>query len=226
LDHFGVSLWRIVALGLAVASGATLGYRLAVGTALGPATGAAEVLVGCLTFYIVVSLPRRVLDSQRMAQSRSAMALSVGAAVLGGVTGSRSRTLIMLRSRDRPLGAALGEVARQVLLGKSPGTAVAEVSETLPSYSAASALRRAASLRSLDGQMGDEETRGLQSSLELNRETKLPMFMTVCFFAPMMALLYAVFFHVSSLGALSELTAVVFVAVDLAYYFATVDGGK
>ena len=51
------------------------------------------------------------------------------------------------------------------------------------------------------------------------------MFMTVCFFTPIMLLLYAVFSHVYSTDGLAELAAFGFVVIDLAFYLAASDRG-
>jgi len=72
---------------------------------------------------------------------------------------------------------------------------------------------------------GDEESRGLASSSDLSRETKLPVFMTACFFTPIMLLLYAVFSHSYSGGSLAELIALEFIILDLTFYLSSGDRG-
>jgi EamA domain-containing membrane protein RarD len=47
--------------------------------------------------------------------------------------------------------------------------------------------------------------------------------MTVCFFAPIMLLLYAVFFHLYDTMSLGELAAFEFVIIDLAFYMSASD---
>jgi hypothetical protein len=56
-------------------------------------------------------------------------------------------------------------------------------------------------------------------------ETKLPIFMTVCFFAPIMITLYAVFSHTYQPDRLAELGAFEFTIIDLAYYLSAADRG-
>ena len=194
-DHFNVSPMKIVALGLFVSSGSGAILAWSLGGALGEATAPATLVLVSLVFYILASTPRRLLDRQRLSQARESLVLSAAAKACLSVTSSRSKTLIMLRPRDLALGEATTEGARRVLLGTPVDEATRDSSERLASYSAAEALRGIATLKGADFASGDEETRGLVASSELYRETKLPMFMTVCFFSQILVVLYAVFSH-------------------------------
>ena len=183
------------------------------------------LVVTLLVFYMVVSAPRRILDSQRVAQARESLLLSASAQACLMVTGSRSRTFMLLRPKEPALVAAVREVARKVLLGEGVVRAVTE-SKGVASYSAATALRTAASMRGQDYDAEDEESRGLAASSELGMETKLPLFMTVCFFAPIMIILYAVFSHTYDPTRLFGLGTFEFAIIDLAYYFSSSDRGQ
>ena len=223
LEHFNIRAWRISCVGVALASAAWLMAGLAVGGVLGGAKPAMQVVVAALVFYIVVSTPRRLLDRQRVSQARESVLLAGAAKACLGVTGSRSRTLVMLRPRDSVLSETVEEAARVVLLGGRVEQALSTTSEGLASYSAAAALRSLATLKPGNYDAGDEETRGLADSAELSKETKLPMFMTVCFFAPIMMLLYSVFSHSYDPGSLAELSALEFIVIDLAFYLSASD---
>ena len=98
-----------------------------------------------------------------------------------------------------------------------------ESSHHLASYSAASVLQSVAAANARGFAGGDEESRGLAVSTELSMETKLPIFMTVCFFAPIMMVLYAVFTHTYQPEQLIELGTLEFAVVDLAYYLSAAD---
>jgi hypothetical protein len=224
-EHFGTSVWRISAFAGMLSSTAALLVWLAVGDVLGQAKTAMLLVVALLVFYIVLSTPRRLLDGQKVAQARESVLLSAGAKACLTVTGSRPRTLILLRSRDATVAETLAEAGRRVLLGTAVESAVATSSQSLASYSAALALRSVATLNPEALDTSDEETRGLASSSELSRETKLPMFMTVCFFTPIMLLLYAVFSHSYTPASLAELTAFEFVVIDLAFFLSASDRG-
>jgi hypothetical protein len=142
------------------------------------------------------------------------------------VTGSRSRTIIALRSREPYLSKTILDLGRRVLLGSPVESAVASASGRLSSYSAAAALRTIAVLSPRTFDAGDEENRGLANSAELSRETKLPIFMTACFFTPIMLLLYSVFSRAYSPESLVELVAFEFIVLDLAFYLSASETGQ
>lgn len=224
-DYFNISPLKICVAGAAVSCIVSLGVRSALGNVLGQGTTAILVVVAVLVFYIVLSTPRRTLDGQRVSQARQSVLLDAAAKACLSVTGSRSRTLLLLRSRDPSLASTLLDAGRLVLLGLKVEKAVAASSNMLASYSAAVALRSFSTLRSSTFDAGDEETRGLASSADLSKETKLPIFMTVCFFAPIMLLLYSVFSHSYDPGSLAELAAFEFVVIDLSFYLTASDRG-
>ena len=224
LEHFGLSTWRLACVGLAAASGAWIVAEFSFGELLGEAEPAGLLVISGLVFYLVVSTPKRVLERERVAEAREAVYLSAYARACLEVTGSRPRTVMMLRPRERNTARAAGGAARMVLLGTKVGDSLLSASRELASYSAAAALRGLAVLGPDGFESGDEESRGLASSSELNRETRVPMFMTVCFFAPIMTLLFAVFYRSYDAASLSELAALEFVLVDLAYHLSS--GGR
>ncbi len=226
LEHFGLSAWRLAGVGLASASAAWLLADLALGDVLGGAEPAVLLVASAAVFYLVVSTPRRLMDRQRVAESREAVLLSTSARACLEVTGSRPRTLIMLKPREAALAASVTSAARMVLLGAKAEDALGLASEGLASSSGSEALKSLASLRPEGFDSGDEEAQGLAASGELGRETRIPVFMTVSFFAPIMLLLYAVFSHSYGASSLAELTACEFIVVDLAYYLSSARGGE
>lgn len=208
-----------------MAGGAGAATGIVVGGSLGQARTTVAALVAALVFYIALSTPRRLIDSQRVAQARESPLLSASAAACLTVTGSRPRTLILLRAREPALSSALKEAGRRVLTGTGVGSAVEGSVRPVVSYSAAAALRALASFAPRGIDQGDEETRGLASSSELSRETKIPMLMTVCFFAPILLVLYAVFSRSFAATDLAELAFFEFIVVDLAFYLSAADRG-
>jgi hypothetical protein len=225
IDHFGISIPKLAAVGGAVSCAATLTAWVAVGGVLGQARGVILPVVGALVFYAVVSTPRRLRDRERASQARESVLLSAEAKACLEATGSRSRTLMLLRAREPALALGIGDAGREVLLGARVEDATSETAGKLASYSAAAALGGVAKLRPGLFDSGDEETRGLTISRELNMETKLPIFMTACFFTPIMLLLYAVFSHSYGPGNLAELVALEFIVLDLAFYMSASDAG-
>jgi hypothetical protein len=212
-----------------LAAGASLASTIASGLALegvlGQGTPLILIVTGVLVFYIVLSAPRRIIDGRRISQSREAVLLSGAALACLSVTRSKSRTAVMLRSRDPSIRNALSDVGRRVLLGSRVEKAIAASVGGLSSYSAVAALEGVATLTLRSFDAGDEEARGLALSSELSRETKLPVFMTACFFTPIMLLLYAVFSRSYAPQSLAELVALEFIALDLAFYMCSGERG-
>jgi hypothetical protein len=219
VDHFGIDLRKLVVAGFVVGALSALALGLIVGGVLGQAAVGFDFTILALVFYIVVSTPRRVLDARRILQAREAVLLSALVSATLRVTGSRSRTLLMLKPREAELQATFREAGRLVLLGESVEEAAIKSGRMLVSYSASNMLLSAATLRPGAFSEGDEEVSGLSSAELLSRETKLPVFMTACFFSPIMLLLYAVFSHLSGPTSLAELVALEVVVLDIAYLF-------
>ena len=224
-DHLGISAPRIIALAVSASLAGILTSALTVGGVLGEGTSPILLVVGVLVFYIVMSAPRRILEGRRLSQSREAVMLSAAALACLSVTRSKARTALMMRSRDPSLSRVLDEICRRVLLGSRVENAIAIAANSLESYSAATALQSVAALSSRAFDAGDEETHGLAVSSELANETKLPIFMTACFFTPIMLLLYAVFSHTSAPQSLAELVALEFIVLDLAFYLSAGERG-
>lgn len=225
LEHFGLSAWRLACVGLASASAAWLLCDFVLGGVLGEAKPAVVLVASSVVFYVVVSIPRRLLDRWRFSESREAVLLTASAKACLEVTGSRPRTLMALRPRAPELAGTVRSAARRVLLGTRVEAALADASTGMASASASEALRSIASLRPEGFDSGDDEVAGLASSGDLSRETRIPIFMTACFFSPIMLLLYAVFSHSFGGASLIELTALEFIIVDLTYYLSSADGG-
>ena len=224
-EVFNIGFGRIAIVGLACSALVAFGLWSLSGDALGQAGTAVILGVALLVFYMVMTAPKRMLESSRVSQARESLLLSASAQACLMVTGSRSRTFMLLRPKEPSLAAAVREVARKVLLGNGVVGAVAE-SKGVTSYSAAAVLRAAASMRAREYEAGDEESRGLAASSELGMETKLPLFMTVCFFAPIVLTLYAVFSHTYDPPHLFGLAVFEFAVIDLTYYFSSPDRGQ
>jgi len=222
-EMYSISIWRIVALGLVSSALVVIAVGQAIGDAMGQAKIATLLIIAVLVFYIALSSPRRFLEQQRVAQARESLLLSASAQACLTVTGSRSKTFMLIRPKDQALGAAVKEAARRILLGTSVGDAVATCSRGVASYSAAAALQDVATTNAREFVGGDEESKGLAVASELNMETKLPIFMTVCFFTPIMLVLYAVFSHMYQPERLVELGAFEFAAIDLGYYLSAAE---
>lgn len=216
MNRLGIDPLRLVALGIFVACLSGVLVWLLIGDLPGNVTPEFDVVCSAMVFYVVVSAPRRITGARRVSQAKEAVFLSSVSAASAMVIPSRNRLLIMLRSRDQEVGRALSSVRKALFLGTRADEATAEASSSLVSYSASNALRgigqRSATLD------GGEENQGLELSGQMAAETKLPVFMTVTFFAPIMLLLYAVFSHLTTPERLAELVGLEVVILDLAFY--------
>lgn len=226
LQRFGVSPARIVALAAAMSTAVAFLTRVVTGGVLGHATDVVSLAVGGLVFYFVLSAPRRIADGQRLAEARETPLLSASAAACLAVTGSRSRTIVLLRPRDPALKAGLKEAGREVLLGTGVGRALESSAQSMVSYSAAAAFRGLAAFAPSGVEQGDEEARGLAMSSDLNRETKVPILMTVCFFTPIMLILYAVFSHAYGPADFAELASLEFIVLDLVFFLSAAERSR
>jgi len=210
------------ALGLAIACLFAAGLWFFVGDALAGAETGLVFVLAALVFYIVVTAPRRLFDQRRVSQARESLLVAASAQACLQVTGSRPRAFMLIKPTEPSLNAAVAEATRRILLGTRVELAVSEACEHVASYSAALALRNVANMSRRDSE-GDEEIRGMVVSSELSMETKLPVFMTICFFAPIMLILYAVFAHIYDPETLGELAALEFAVLDLTYYLTSAD---
>ena len=226
LQHFGVSAWRLACVGVGFSSAMWLGGGAAMGGVLGEAGPVVLMVTSGAVFYLVVTTPRRAMGRERELESKESVLLSTSARACLAVTGSRPRTLVMLRSKEKGTERARNAAARLVLLGTRVEDALEEASASLVSYSAAAAFRGLAALRPEGLEGRDEESNGLASARELSRETRIPMLMTVCFFSPILMVLYAVFSQSYSPTSVSELAALELIVVDLAYFLTSAEGGR
>lgn len=226
LERYGISFWKLVAVSAGAAASVGAATLLFAGRVLGGASGPVVLVISAMAFYGVASAPRRMRDSERVAQARDAVLLTASARACLGATGSRAKTLLLLRPREETLREKVAAAARGVLLGFTPDGSLGRSAMDLASTSASEALRSVGELSpdSFDG--SDEEARGLASSGDLNRETRLPLFMTVCFFAPMLLLMYAIFSRAYDPQSLAALCGLEFVVVDLAFFLSSYDEGR
>lgn len=224
LEHFGLDPWKTSLFGMAGALTFELAFSAMVGGVLGSSTPAVELVLGALIFYVIVTAPRRAIASSRIAQAKDAVLLSATCAALTAVTGSKAKVFFAVKPKEEELKRTVNEVRRGILLGGQVDATVRSAAESLVSYSAASALRAAVTLGERESGEGGEESQGLENAVQLSRETKLPVFMTACFFCPMLLLLFAVFAKISQPAGLSELLALLVIVLDVAFFVCSTGG--
>jgi hypothetical protein len=218
LEHYGVNTWRLALVATAAAVICAAGVLLAAGGVLGTAAPGLVLVVGSIAFYLVATVPKRMLETSAMLQSKEAPSLAVMASVDFEATRSRSRTILMMMPVDRELAAEVTGAKRAILLGASPEQAADASAKRLAAYSAGSAVRKAATMTPESIEEGGEESESMAVALRLGEESKLPVFMTACFFTPILLLLYALFSHLESPENLAELAFVQIVVLDVAFH--------
>lgn len=217
IDRMGVDPPKLIALGALGAAFTGMIIWLSLGDVLGGIIWEFDAVCSALVFYVVVSIPRRVIEARKVSQSREAVFLASVAAASSRVIGSRNRTVFLLRSREGEIEEALEDARRAICLGTRADAATASAASKLVSYSASNVVLGIGQRRDVIPE-GGEENQGLEASNQMAAETKLPVYMTVSFFTPIMLLLYAVFSHLSAPLQLAELVLLEVVILDLAFY--------
>jgi hypothetical protein len=151
--------------------------------------------------------------------------LSAACGSLAEVTGSRARVFFGVSSQERELKAALSRVRRELLLGRRVEDAVGEAAAALASYSASASLEATADPSNGGLRERGEEAQGILGADLLSRETKFPVFMTACFFSPVLLLLLAVFLHLLEPLQLAELLALEVLFIDAAFFACSPERG-
>ncbi len=214
-DHFGTDARKLAAVSVLIGLGSVIPAYAASSPAFGRAAAGLGLAVGCLGFYLTLSTPRRILYSQRVSQAREAVILSEAVSTLAAAMGSKGRVLLALRSRDPEMQRSLDGAKKSVLLGSRVPEVAHASARGLASYSAAGVLVALGDLKRPPSDGDAEESSGLASAAALSRETKLPVFMTVCFFSPVVMVLYSSFARIADPSGLIGLVVLEAIVLDL-----------
>jgi hypothetical protein len=174
------------------------------------------VVVGLGSGYAVAAIPRRSLEGSALEQARESPALAAAASVYLQSSGSKSKTVLMLRSDEPRLSSMLAELRRTTLLGIDPVDSYARMGGRAESDSVSKIL--GAVVRAQGERLVDEgeELEGMVLASLSKEETKFPVFLTVCFFLPIMLMLLAAIGHHTDPVAMVSLTFLELVVLDLA----------
>ena len=189
---------------------------------LGPNSLALGLLVGTGASYFVLSAPKRAYESTSLRQAREAPLLAAAAALDLKATGSTGKTILLLEASEVVLRNALDDSKRRVLLGYPARASIREVDSRLASKSAGFVLSSVVENKKEILEEG-EEAEGLMSFSSMADETKVPVFITVSFFTPIMLILLAVLGHYDSIRGVVELLVLQFVLLDLFFAFCSTD---
>ncbi len=200
----GASFFAVVALA---------GQELQIGTG--------SVVLGLISAvgaaYLISTTPRRILDRATFEQTIEAPSFAASSNIYLKSTSSRSKTLLMLRAEEPRLASFLGTVRRQVLLGYDASTAVqaARPRSHVFSESIRTVINSVVGVGRARLEEGAEELEGILNSSGLEDETKLPLFIAVSFFLPIMLMLFAATTKGTSPVAMAALVVLEVVVLDI-----------
>ena len=217
-SELGLDARVLLLIGAASGTAGAFVFGLVAGGSLGPASQEVSLALGAVILYLVVSTPKRMVEGEKSLQAKESAFVSLSATACRSVTGSRCLTILSMNSQEKEVSQAFREAGRLILLGEDPETAVDMASKRITSYSAKSAMLSAATISARTPATGGEEFSGLQNAMDLESEVKVPLFMTVCFFTPVLLVLAAVFGHDSGPQSTVELSGCGLLVLDAAYF--------
>ncbi len=218
-EEAGLDSRRVLAFATSVGASlfvtvALLGDELRLGSVslvLGAMAGAG----GC---YIVSTAPRRSLRVATFEQTRDAPSFAASSNIYLASTSSRSKTLLMLRPEEKGLRSFMADVRRGILLGYDPPSAIqgAGPEGSVHSESVKTVLDSVLGVDRTRVDEGGDELDAILNSSGLDEETKLPVFIAVSFFLPIMLMLFAAMTKASGLASIAALAVLEVVILDIA----------
>jgi hypothetical protein len=219
LDHYRLSYGRVVGLAAAVGLSGAIFTFILTSTILGGVSALVSAALGIGFAYLVATTPKRNLERSALIQAREAPVLAASATVHLQTTGSRSKTLLALRSESDELEEYLDSIRRRIILGHDASSAVREKGSGIgpSSLSVKRILESVADFSNSRITADSVELEGMRSSSALREETKVPVFVAVTFFTPIMMLLFAGLTGNSGLLQMLSLTVLQVAVLELAY---------
>ncbi len=217
LEYYGIDFRRFIVLILLLSLGSGIGVSLATKDVLGSESWIAGALVAVVAGYLVASEPGRCLDVVSLWQAREAPVIAASAGVGLSATGSTSRALLLLGCEEGELSERLEDAKRSVLLGHPPKETVLKSSGGIASDSASRALVSMVTREAKSIEDGGDELESVLATTSLVEETKVPIFIAVSFFAPIMLLLFAMLSRSTTPPELGELVVLELIAVNVAF---------
>lgn len=217
-DQLGLDRGRVAVVVLSV-SGLFFVVVAAVGSLL--EAGATSVFLAPMSAlgaaYLLLTAPRRALRAAAFQQTLEAPSFAASSNIYLKATGSRSKTLIMVRSEEPALKEFLGDVRRKILLGYDAPSATRESSPAshLLSESATTVVESVVGANRARVEEGGEELDLMLGSSGLEDETKLPVLIAVAFFLPIMLMLFAALAKETGPASLAALLVLEVVVLDL-----------
>ena len=221
LEHYRISPLRFLLLILLISLSGGAALTLITRDILGSDSWIIGALTATATAYLVATEPRRKLDTVSLWQAREAPVVAASAAVSLRATGSNSRALMLLRCEEEELAGTLEHAKRMVLLGHAPKETIVESAAGIASESVSEALLSMVSREAGSIEDVGEELESVFAATSLGDETKVPVFIAVCFFAPIMLLLFAVLTRSTTPLELGELVVLELILLNIAFAFSS-----
>ncbi len=216
-EHYGLSYRRMLGISFGIGAGATIASYLLTSALLGEVSPLISGAVGVGFSYLAITAPKRGMQRSALAQAREAPVLAASTTVHLQTTGSRSKTLLTLRSQDDDMQRYLLSVRRQVMLGLDPRSAV-QGQERRPASESVRRILQSLSESSSSRMTADSvELEGIQSASALGEETKVPVFVAVVFFTPIMLVLFSALSKNTGVFSLLSILFLQIIVLDLAY---------
>jgi hypothetical protein len=217
-DQLGLDQARAAAFTL-FSAGALFAVVAAVGGVLrlGSVSLVLGVMAGACGGYLISTGPRRTVRLAAFRQTLEAPSLAASSNIYLKSTGSRSKTFLMLRAEEPLLAAFLAEVRRRVLLGydASSATSGARPESHVFSESVKTVIDSVVGVDKARIDEGGDELDGILNSSGLDEETKMPLFIAVSFFLPIMLMLFAAITKGTGQEAIAALVVLEVVLLDL-----------
>lgn len=176
------------------------------------------VMASATSGYLAFTAPRRRVRTAAFQQTLEAPSFAASSNIYLKTTASRSKTFLMLRAEEPLLRSFLAEVRRNLLLGYDASSAAQEArpQSRLFSESVRTVVNSVVGVDSTRVEEGSDELDGILNSSGLDEETKLPLFIAVSFFLPIMLMLFAAMTKGTGPAAIGALVVLEVVVLDLA----------
>jgi hypothetical protein len=214
-------------MAIATVSGTVLGGTVYFFTiSLGELSSAFSIVFAVGSAYLIMSEPTRSFDKANLMQAREAPVLAAAVAVHLQTTGSKSKAILMLNSEEEELSLMFDDLKRRTLLGIDPAISIRDLSPRIASTSVFRILYSIIDHASKRLEDAGEEMEGIFRASAMSEETKVPIFIAVSFFTPIMLVLLAAIMPGISLFTISSLALLQFVILDLTFSFSSTERKK
>ncbi len=225
-EKFGVAPKRMAAVACLLGAAPAVAVAFVAARFLGQLSLVLGAVVGIAAAYSVAAMPKRAMEKSAMVQAREAPTLAASGAVYLNGTGSKAKTVMMLRSEEPMLSSVIRAMKRETLLGFDPSATLKRFEALVQSPSSLSVLRAIVRAQGESLEDRGEEMESVLRSSASGEETKFPVFMTIAFFLPIMLMLFAALEHHSDPIALVSLSFVEIVVLDLALSISSTERRK